>query len=150
MTERFDVVDVQPVTLAVAEAFVRQADIPSRIVGMFDEVYAWLRESDVKQVGHNHAVYDRFSANGMRMRAGFPVSKRFVDGERIKCLQLAACRAAHVTLVGPYSGISDAHTRLNAWCMQRKHALKGMSWEVYGDWVEDQSKLVTDIFFGLV
>ena len=22
-----------------------------------------------------------------------------------------------------------------------------MSWEIYGDWVEDQSKLVTDIYF---
>ena len=149
MAHQCDIATVEPVTLAVTDAQTKQAEIPSRIPPMFDIVYAWLRDSGAKQAGHNYVVYDRFGADGMRMRVGFPVSKAFDDTAQVKCLRLTGGRAAHTTVVGPYTGISAAHMELNAWCAQHKHALAGMSWEVYGDWVDDQSKLVTDIYFRL-
>ena len=144
-----DVVAVPPVLLAVTDAQTKQAEIPSRISAMFDIVYAWLRNSGVEQTGQNYVVYDQFGRDGMRMRVGFPVSKAFTDTAQVKCLQLAGGKAAHTTVVGPYSGISAAHMDLNAWCAQHEHALAGQSWEVYGDWVEDESKLVTDVYFRL-
>ena len=149
MAHQCDIVAVQPVTLAVTDAQTKQAEIPSRIPSMFDIVYGWLPGSGVQQAGLNYVVYDQFGPNGMRMRVGFPVSKTFADTAQVKCLRLAGGRAAHTTVVGPYSGISAAHMDLNAWCAQHDHALAGTSWEIYGDWVEDQSKLVTDIYFRL-
>jgi effector-binding domain-containing protein len=149
MAHQCDIVTVEPVTLAVTDAQTKQAEIPSRIPPMFDIVYAWLRDSGAQQAGHNYVVYDRFGADGMRMRVGVPVSKAFDDTAQVKCLRLTGGRAAHTTVVGPYTGISAAHMDLNAWCAQHKHALAGLSWEVYGDWVDDESKLVTDVYFRL-
>ena len=116
MAHQCDIVAVQPVTLAVTDAQTKQAEIPSRIPSMFDIVYGWLPGSGVQQAGLNYVVYDQFGPNGMRMRVGFPVSKTFADTAQVKCLRLAGGRAAHTTVVGPYSGISAAHMDLNAWC----------------------------------
>src|SRR5262245_27531420 len=63
MSYEFDIVEVAPVTLAVCESFTTQEDIPKRITKMFDIVYTWLRESSVKQVGNNYAIYDQFGAD---------------------------------------------------------------------------------------
>jgi hypothetical protein len=38
------------------------------------------------------------------------------------------------------------YAALNTWCSQRALALTGQSWEVYGDWTEDPSKLETGLF----
>lgn len=149
MTYQFDIVEFRPVTLAVTEAFVRQADIPARIPGMLDIAYAWLRESGADRIGNNYAVYDRFSSDGMRMQVGFPVSRRFTDAAQVKCVERAAGRAAHTRHHGAYSGLPDANSRLYEWCTQQSLQIAGVSWEVYGDWHEDESRLVTDIYVQL-
>jgi effector-binding domain-containing protein len=149
MKYEFEIVNVQPVTLAVVEAQTKQSEVPSRMAGMFDIVYAWLRESGLDQIGNNYALYDRFTPQGMRMQIGLPVSKPFTNGEQVKCVELPGGRAAHVTHTGPYGGIPGAFEQLNAWCAWQPLALAGASWEVYGDWQKDESKLVTDIYFRL-
>lgn len=150
MSYEFDIVEVPPVTLAVYEAFTKQADIPKRITGMFDIVYTWLRESSVKQVGNNYAIYDQFGPEGMRIRVGFPVSESFENGILVHCLELGAVRAAHTRHRGPYSGLPTAHAELNEWCIKQSFNRDQFSWEKYGDWHDDQSKLVTDIYIKLM
>lgn len=147
MSTEYDIVDVQPVTLAVTEAFVTQAEIPERISGMFDLVYAWLPESGMERTGNNYAVYDQFGEDGMRMRVGFQVSERFADSEKVQCAELPGGRAAHTTHHGSYSGLADANNRLYQWCVEQSLDQAGICWEKYGDWSEDESKLVTDIYF---
>ena len=149
MNDRFGTVDVAPVILGAAEAQTKQSEIPARIPGMFDVVYAWLPSSGVTQAGQNYVVYDRFSPDGMRMRVGFPVSRRFASAEQVQCIELSGGRAAHTTHVGAYSGIPAATMALNAWCAQQSLSLAGVAWEVYGDWNADESQLVTDIYFRL-
>ncbi|MCX7063563.1 MAG: hypothetical protein NT024_03125 [Proteobacteria bacterium] len=149
MIHEFDVVAFSALDLAVTEAFAKQAAIPALFPGMLDTVDKWLRDSGVAATGDNYALYDRFSPDGMRVRIGFPVAARFNDTEAVKCAALAPGRAAHVRHTGPYSGLPAAHSALNAWCTQQAHQLAGVSWEVYGDWCDDQSKLVTDLYFRL-
>jgi len=146
----FDIVEVKAVTLAVSEAFTKQADIPIRITEMFDIVYTWLRESSAKKVGHNYVVYDQFGPNGMRMRVGFPVSESFDDCGLVRCLELGATRAAHTKHLGPYSGLPTAHAELNGWCSRQSLNRDEFSWEEYGDWHDDPSKLVTDVYIRLL
>ncbi len=148
MTE-FETVDVAPVILAVAECQTKRSEIPARITKLFDVVYTWLPRAGVTQTGHNYAVYDRFTPDGMRMQVGFPVSARFTSDAQVRCLEFAGGRAAHVTHVGAYSGISATTDALNAWCAQQRLPLAGVGWEVYGDWNDDPSQLVTDIYFRL-
>jgi effector-binding domain-containing protein len=66
--------------------------------------------------------------------------------ELIKCVQLASGHAAHAVHVGPYTDLHRTYAVLNTWCSQRPLALTGQSWEVYGDWTEDPSKLETGLF----
>jgi effector-binding domain-containing protein len=150
MSYEFDIVEVQPVTLAVCETFTKQADIPIRITELFDIAYTWLRESSAKQVGNNYAIYDQFGPDGMRMRVGFPVSESFDNASRVHCLELGATKAAHTRHLGPYSGLPTAHAKLNEWCTRQSLNRGEFSWEEYGDWHDDQSKLVTDIYIKLI
>lgn len=152
MNHVVDVVQVEPVTLAVAEAFVRQVEIPQRITGLFDVVYGWLRlaaGTGIRQSGHNYAIYDRFGPDGMRMRAGFPVSAAFAPTAMVSCVQFAGGRAVHTTHRGPYSGLRDANAAISAWCSERGLRGGGESWEVYGDWDDDPAKLITDVYVRL-
>jgi len=144
-----DIVSVESVTLAVTEAFTKQSEIPTRIRAMFDIVYAWARQSGIAQTGHNYAVYDQFSDNGMRMRVGFPVEKTVPDTSQIQCVELRGGRAAHITHRGPYSELGAANKQLYEWCVEQSLKMAGESWEVYGDWTEDESQLETDIYIRL-
>jgi effector-binding domain-containing protein len=150
MSYEFDIVEVAPVTLAVCEIFTKQQEIPARITEMFDTVYTWLRESSVKQVGNNYAIYDQFGSDGMRMRVGFPVSESFDSSSLVRCLELGAAKAAHTRHRGPYSSLPRAHVELNKWCTRQSLIRGEFSWEKYGDWHDDPSKLVTDIYIRLI
>ena len=141
-----EVVSVSPVLLALTQEDLSRSLIPVRIRAMFDVVYAWRRDAPVRQAGHNYALYDRCTPQSLRVQVGFPVSGPFPDTERVKCVQLAPGRAAHAVHVGPYADLHRTYAALNAWCSQRAISLTGQSWEVYGDWTDDPSKLETGLY----
>lgn len=145
----YEFVTLDAVTLALTEAFMKQSEIPTRILGMFDIVYGWLRQSGIQKTGHNYALYDQFSAHGMRMRVGFPVAQQFLGTTQVHCVELLGGKAAHTMHRGSYSGLPTAHSKLRDWCTQRSLPLAGESWEIYGDWTDDESQLTTDIYIRL-
>ena len=149
MSQTCEVASVAPVLLAVTQAELRRAQVPARIRGMFDIVYSWLKSSGVRQVGQNYAVYDQCTAHGLRVQAGFPVSGHFADTDLVKCIELAAGRAAHATHVGSYAQLHVTYKALTEWCTGEALPLAGDSWEVYGDWHDDPSKVKTDVYFRL-
>ena len=51
-----------------------------------------------------------------------------------------------VIIVDSYANLHRTYAALNSWCSQHALALTGQSWEVYGDWTEDPSKLETGLF----
>ena len=149
MSQACQIVSVAPVLLAVTQADVDRAAVSSRIRGMFDIVYSWKKSAGVQQVGHNHAVYDRCLNQRLRMQVGFPVSAPFADTELVKCVELAAGRAAHATHAGSYARMHVTYETLATWCREEALSLSGESWEVYGDWHDDPACLTTDIYLRL-
>ena len=149
MSQTCQVVSVSPVLLAVTQAEVGRAQISSRIRGMFDIVYSWLKSSGVRQVGHNYAVYDKCTTHSLRVQVGFPVSGHFADTDLVKCIELAAGRAAHATHIGSYPHMHVTYKVLTEWCTGEALALASESWEIYGDWHDNPSKATTDIYFRL-
>ena len=109
-------------------------------------MYVWLRDALAHRAGRNYALYDRCTPRSLRVRVGFPVSARFADTDLVHCVKLAAGRAAHAVHVGPYSHLHQTCASLHAWCSERALALTGESWEVYGDWTEDPSRLETELY----
>jgi len=146
MQPKCDVVSVSHVLLALTQEELPRSLISARIRGMFDIVYAWRRDAPVRQAGHNYALYDQCTPQALRVQVGFPVSGWFADTDLVKCVQLAPGRAAHAVHVGPYANLHRTYAALNSWCSQHALALTGQSWEVYGDWTEDPSKLETGLF----
>lgn len=146
MQPECQVIAISAQVLAVAQEELPRAQVPVRIREMYDTAYAWLRDAPVRQTGHNHALYDRCTPLTLRMRVGFPVSGRFTGTDRVKCVELTPGRAAHAVHVGPYAEMHRTYAALHDWCAERGVALTGESWEEYGDWTDDPSKLETGLF----
>lgn len=68
------------------------------------------------------------------------------DGEVVRSAMPGGTVATAVH-VGPYSGLHEAHAAIRTWCTDQRCALAGPNWEIYGHWVEDQTKLRTDVFY---
>ena len=149
MTATCEIVTVAPALLALTQAKLLRSEIPERIRGLFDITYSWLRSADVRQVGHNYVLYDKCTKQSLRVRVGFPVSGAFLDTELVKCVEFIPGRAAHAAHLGPYGGLHVTYRRLTEWCSQERVSLSGESWEIYGDWNEDASKLKTDLYLRL-
>lgn len=116
---------------------------------MFDIVYAWKTGSVVQQVGHNYVIYDECTRHSLRMQVGVPVSERFADTDLVKCVDFTPGKAAHATHVGSYAHMHLTYKALREWCSRESILLDGQSWEVYGDWNDDISKVTTDIYLRL-
>ncbi|MDA0790429.1 MAG: GyrI-like domain-containing protein [Proteobacteria bacterium] len=149
-SDTIEIVTASSVLLAVTEAFVKRQEIPAAMGKAFPLVYGWLQSSGKLQVGHNYALYDQFSPSGMRMRVGFPISGAFEDTADVHCFELGGDRAAHARHTGDYSLLGQVSERLNQWIVDHQLAPAGESWEVYGDWDDDPSKLITDVYVRLV
>lgn len=54
--------------------------------------------------------------------------------------------AAATTHWGDYR-LGEAHDAVVTWCRTTGHTLAGISWEVYGHWHDDPTKIRTDIFY---
>ena len=147
VTQPCGIVSVASVLLAVAQEDVERAQISSRIRPLFDVVYSWVKGADVLQAGNNYAVYDRCTPERLRLQVGFPVSGTFADTDGVKCIELEAGRAAHATHVGSYEDMHVTNRALTEWCTEQGLSVTGDSWEVYGDWHDDPSKVTTDIYF---
>lgn len=141
-----DAVPVPSLLLALTQEELPRAQIPMRILAMFDIVYAWIRNAPVRQTGHNHAIYDRCTATTLRMRVGFPVSGPFADTDLVQCVQLSPGQAAHAVHLGSYATLHDTYARLHAWCAEQGHTPTGQSWEVYDDPSANPADLRTDLF----
>ena len=63
--------------------------------------------------------------------------------------ELPAGEVVMVSHWGNYSGITAAHMALQEWCAANAVATTGITWEIYGHWSDDESKLRTDIVYQL-
>lgn len=149
MNSNIEIVQIPAVVLALTEAFVSRAEISSKIIGLFDTVYSWKSAGGVQQAGNNYALYDQFQGPGMRMRVGFPVDRRFADTEKVICTEFEGGLAVHARHHGTYDQLFEIHRNLNDWCASHDYVRRGLSWEVYGDWHEDEAKRVTEVYVGI-
>ena len=122
----------------------------SRVFARYlDQVYAAARAGSLKLDGQNvfvyHAVSDRPDeadvAFGVGIRAPFdPVGN-------VRPTIVPAGSVAMTTHWGSYANLGAAHAAVIVWCRAQGHRLTGSRWEVYGHWVDDESKLRTDVFY---
>jgi effector-binding domain-containing protein len=138
-----DVLETQSTVMAVARDTLSSDQISGRILQLFDLVYAFLKTAEVKSVGLNVAVYlnDRID-----LEVGVPVTAPFEDTSSVFCSSSPAGRSAHTVHYGPYSQLGEAHRAVQKWCQGQGLITTGVSWEVYGHWNDDTSRLRTDVY----
>jgi effector-binding domain-containing protein len=108
------------------------------------EVWAFMRSSGQPRPGRHLALY---LDGEMNIECGVEVFQPFTGNERVVCSSTPAGMAATAAHLGPYDRLGEAHAAVRRWCTDHGHALAGPSWEVYGHWDDDPSKLRTDIFY---
>jgi effector-binding domain-containing protein len=108
-----------------------------------DKVYAFLNERQIGGRGCNVVIYEGDST----MIAGVEISGAFEPSGEVIAAATPAGRVATATHVGPYNQMGRTNEAILVFCRESGLQPAGTSWEVYGDWEEDESKLRTDVFY---
>ena len=140
---------------AVVKATTTVEQVPQILIGLYDQVYAYLGEASttVRQRGHNVALYRSLPAGAgagayrdVELEVGVQADGPFESSGPVVASSLPGGRAAHAVHWGPYAEVVAAHRAVRQWCEASGHALSGVSWEIYGDPSDDPSKTRTDVY----
>jgi effector-binding domain-containing protein len=115
-----------------------------------DQVWAFLRENPgLRTDGHNVFLYHHPERRGepMEVDFGVEVTRAFPTAGNVVATATPAGEVATTVHVGGYDRLNQAHEAIQAWCTREGRTLAGTSWEIYGDWSEDPSKMETTIYY---
>lgn len=153
-THEVQVMLVQPRWMATVPTWTSPDNLVKAAMGSSDQVWAFLGEHpEISHPGTNIWLYrspgsdEPNSGKGLHMEAGAEVHSEFKSDGPVVCRQTPGGQVATVKHIGPYSGMGESHTAIRDWCQANHKTLSGTSWEVYGHWNEDESKLETEIFY---
>jgi effector-binding domain-containing protein len=143
-----EIVDAVSRPIAVARGRVALGRVGEAFMPLMDRVWAVVRALGVEPIGHNVAIY-RLRDNGLDLEIGVQVAGPFEAVDGVEPSQTPSGPCARTLHTGPYSGIRQATDAVIAWGRETGRSFTGVSWEVYGDWNDDESKLQTWIHFQL-
>jgi effector-binding domain-containing protein len=154
MTYEIQVREVPAGPLAVVKGRATKGNLGQQIRPLFDQVYAALKTSTVRQAGQNVILYDNISGEnpapageGFPIEVGVQVAAPFESEGDLICSATPAGVVATVVYMGPYDQMRKAYDALDRWCNDSGRKRAGPSWEIYGDWEEQPEKLHTDVFY---
>ena len=111
---------------------------------MLDQVWAFLRDSDLRTDGHNVMLYKDDVPN---VEIGVQVTRSFIPAGRVVPSKLPGGRVARTVHRGPYDRVDEPHRAVREWCAAHGLALAGPRWEIYGDWNDDPAELETEVCY---
>lgn len=148
MTTNPTLTEVEPTMILAAVGTVTDhGGIPTLLVSLLDQAWAHIRGSGLEGAGHNVVIYRN---QGNELTGGVQVPAD--TPEPAAPLVLATTpggTAATLRHIGPYAQIPQSVQRLFGWCGENGHPVTEPMWEVYGDWEEDETKAVTDLFVSI-
>ena len=143
MTYDIRIDTVQPHAIAAVRARWTRETLPSVIRASLDQVYAFLNGQPQLSRGHNIVIYHSRS----ELEAGVQVSAAFEGAGPVQPSATPGGRVARTLHRGPYARIGEANDAIHHWCRENGHKISGLSWEVYGDWAENEADLETEILW---
>lgn len=113
-----------------------------------DRVWAYLRaHPGLRSDGHNLFLYHHGPGGDLTIDFGVEVVRPF-DGEgEVACVATPAGRVVSMVHRGAYDRLADTHSALLAWCRGNGRTIGGASWEIYGDWNDDPTRLETTVVY---
>ena len=120
----------------VAEAFGRHLDL----------VYAAGRTGAVALDGQNIFIYRAAAGGALTVDFCVGSTAPFAPVGAVQPLLTPSGVAAMTTHVGDYRRLGEANAAILDWCRVHGRTPAGPSWEVYGHWDPDPTKLRTEVY----
>lgn len=141
---------VDPIVFAAVRAHCKLGEIGRAFKAPLDQVWAYLRAHPEVKRDHNLFLYHHVldpQRDGLDVDFGVMVDAAFAgDGDVRRC-ETPAGEVAVAVHRGPYGSMQTTHAEIHAWCRANGRAIGAASWEVYGDWTDDVTKLETTIYY---
>jgi effector-binding domain-containing protein len=144
MSYAVEVKDMEGQPIAAVRRRASQQELARVVPEACGEVWQFIRASGIDHTGRHIAVYLDGEIN---MEIGAEVARPFPSDGRVICSATPAGTVATTAHIGPYHLLSGAHGAILKWCADHHRALAGPSWEIYGHWDDDPTKLRTDVFY---
>jgi len=141
-------VSAQP--LAAVRRRLRIGDVGREWKPALDVVWEFLRRHEgLRTDGHNCFVYHHPAPGETAMVVDFGVQviRPFQDAGEVVCTETPAGQVVMTTHIGSYGKLAAAHEAINSWRVETDNAFGACSWEIYGDWTDDEAKLETQVVY---
>jgi effector-binding domain-containing protein len=115
-----------------------------------DQVWKFLRgQPGLRNDGHNIFLYHHPPRRDAPMDVDFgvEVTRSFEASGEVFATETPAGEVATAVHAGGYDRLSEAHNAIHAWARTHQRAFAGRSWEIYGDWSDDPSRLETTVAY---
>jgi effector-binding domain-containing protein len=147
MNYEFQVLETPERRLMAIHDQARGAELPKKIKSNLDEVWAYLRANGAN-TGHTVVVYRDFdrTTGAMTIDVGVQVDAALPGNGKIVPVTTPGGLIATTVHLGPYDKLGNASSALHEFCKTHDHPIAGPTWEEYGDWTAEVSKLRTDVF----
>ena len=134
--------------LAAVRRQVRVGQIASAWRPALDQVWTFLRQNPrLRTDGHNIFLYHHPAAGESTMVVDFGVEviRPFAQSGEVFATETPAGQVASALHIGPYERLGETHRAIQAWREANTMQFAGKSWEIYGDWTDDPTKLETRV-----
>ena len=148
MSPQVSIESVPARKLAAVRRRVRIGEISQAWRPALDKVWDFLRQNPgLRADGHNIFLYHHPPNRQIPMEVDFGVEvvRPFAASGEVYLTETPAGRVATALHVGPYERLGEAHEAIHAWATAKHESFAGKSWEIYGDWTDDSTKLETRI-----
>ena len=136
--------------LAAVRREVRLGEIGTAWKPALDQVWAFLRsQPGLRSDGHNVFLYHHPAQRNAPMAVDFgvEVTSAFEPSGEVRPVQTPAGEVAMAVHVGPYERLKETHDAIHAWAATTRRQIGNRSWEIYGDWSDDPSRLETTVVY---
>ncbi len=141
---------VSPRLLAAVRRQVRVGEVARAWRPALDQVWNFLRANPgLRQDGHNIFLYHHPSNRQLPMDVDFgvEVTRAFDRSGDVYSTTTPTGKVATAVHIGSYARMQDTHSAIHAWAKANQVTFAGKSWEIYGDWTDDESNLETRIVY---
>lgn len=139
----------EPRTIAAVHARMPFGQVAQHFMRYLNQVYDAAKSGAVQLDGQNVFLY-KFDPNRpdeLDVAFGVGIREPFENIDNVVATVVPGGEVATVAHIGSYTGLRNAHNAVIDWCRAHNRRQTGISWEVYGHWTDDESKLRTDIFY---
>ena len=150
MSIRVSVRTVGSLKLAAVRRRVTTGGVGTAWRPALDKVWEFLRtQPGLRTDGHNVFLYHHpaHPDQPMDVDFGVEVTRPFEPAGEVYATETPAGLVASAVHVGPYDRMKETYDAIQAWRETNNRVFAGKSWEVYGDWSDDASKLETTIVY---